>query len=86
MQETPYNYATNYKVGDKVVVKENPYRATAAAGGVSRVGTIAYVTDVIEGFGCQLALDPDCDPDEHSDRSLYFLEGQFEPYNGNENA
>lgn len=68
----------NYKVGDRVVVKNNnPYRNNKR-NKIGFPGTVAYVTEVL-GHGCQLALDSDCDPDEHSDRSLFFLYGEFEP-------
>lgn len=81
MQDASYNY----KVGDKVVVKENCYRFRPNEIGVGHIGTVAYVTEVL-AHGCQLALDPDCDPDEHSDRSLFFMNGTFEPYKENDNA
>jgi len=67
----------SYKVGNRVIVKENKYYSGLLD--VSRVGTLAYVTDVLD-HGCQLALDPDCDPDEHSKRSLFFGYEEFERY------
>lgn len=70
------NNKPKYKLGDCVIVKENKYGDLLD---VSRVGTLAYVTDVLD-HGCQLALDPDCDPDEHSERSLFFGYEEFEPY------
>lgn len=72
-----------YKVGDRVVVKENPYRRASDGPGVATVGGVVYVTEVLE-HGCQLALDPDCHPDEHSIRSLFFRFKFFEPYNPEE--
>jgi hypothetical protein len=67
-----------FKIGDRVVVKNNnPYLGS----NVGFPGTVAYVTDVLK-HGCQLALDPDCHPDEHSKRSLFFLNEWFEPYEG----
>ena len=70
-----------YKVGDRVVVKENHYHRDFDGPSVATVGGIAYVTEVLD-HGCQLALDPDCDPDEHSYRSLFFRLDFFEPYKG----
>ena len=74
----PVEEKISFKVGDRVIVKENKYSGLLD---VSRVGTLAYVTDVLE-HGCQLALDPDCHPDEHSKRSLFFRNEWFEPYEG----
>ena len=67
-----------FKVGDRAVVNNNnPYQVEGVI--ISLPGTVAYMTEVLE-YGCQLALDPDCDPDEHSKVSLFFRYEWFEPY------
>jgi len=73
------SYTPKYKVGDVVRVLENQYKSKLCP--VSEVGRLAYVTDVM-GHGCQLSLHPDSHPDEHSERSLFFLNHEFEPYEG----
>lgn len=70
-----------FTIGDRVVVKNNnPYLGSEECH-VGFPGTVVYVTYVLD-HGCQLALDPDCDPDEHSKRSLFFRNEWFEPYEG----
>lgn len=71
------SYKPKYKVGDVVRVLGNQYTSCP----VSEVGRLAYVTDVME-HGCQLSLVPDSHPDEHSERSLFFMNHEFEPYEG----
>lgn len=69
----------SYKVGDVVRVLENQYKSGLCP--VSEVGRLVYVTDVME-HGCQLSLVPDSHPNEHSSRSLFFMDHEFEPYKG----
>lgn len=66
-----------YKIGDVVRVLENQFSSGFRP--VSNVGGLVYVTDVME-HGCQLSLVPDSHPDEHSSRSLFFMNHEFEPY------
>lgn len=68
-----------YKIGDVVRVLDNQYISGPCP--VSEVGRLVYVTDVME-HGCQLSLHPDSHPDEHSERSLFFMNHEFEPYKG----
>jgi hypothetical protein len=69
----------NYKVGDKVRVLNNTYTMMygSVKGEIDFPGNIVYVTCVKE-HGCQLAFDPDYDPDRHSNDSRFFSIGEFE--------
>lgn len=73
------SYKSKYKIGDVVRVLENHYKSKLCP--VSEVGKLAYVTDVMV-HGCQLSLVPDSHPDEHSERSLFFMNHEFEHYEG----
>ena len=64
------------KVGDKVTIKANKYYQTTTMG-ITVPGTVAYITELL-GHGAQLATYPDCDPDEHSEQSLFFGFSEFE--------
>lgn len=73
------NNKPTFKVGDRAVVKDNNPYLGSEEGHIGYPGTVAYVTEVLE-HGCQLALYPDCHPDEHSKVSLFFRYEWFEPY------
>ena len=68
------------KVGDKVTIKANKFdHGNYDLMPVTKPGSTAYITDLSE-HGAQLATYPDCDPDEHSERSLFFGYEEFERY------
>lgn len=67
------------KVGDKVTIKANKYDLGGHYEGfpISKPGAVAYITEILS-HGAQLATYPDCDPDEHSEQSLFFRFDEFE--------
>ena len=69
----------DFKVGDKVRVLNNFYtqKFGSAKGEIDFPGNIVYITCAKE-HGCQLAFDPDYDPNEHSKDSRFFSYGEFE--------
>ena len=68
----------NYKVGDKVRVLENIYGICGTEKGeIVFPGNIVYITCAKE-HGCQLAFDPEHDPDNHSYASRFFSDVEFE--------
>jgi len=71
------NNKPKFKVGDVVRVLKNKFVSDLCP--VATVGGLVYVTDVLN-HGCQLSLVKDSHPDEHSERSLFFMNGEFEPY------
>lgn len=73
------NNKPTFKVFDLVVVKGNHPYFGSEEGHIGFPGTVAYVTEVLD-HGCQLSLVSDSHPDEHSERSLFFMNGEFEPY------
>lgn len=70
----------NYKLGDAVRILKNTYTDENMVVDNIHVyipNTIGFVTDV-NNYGCQVSLVPYSDPDEHSERSLFFLYEEFE--------